>query len=245
MGCSCRSPAKTTNGETPDRQGRVRFFYLSKILKIHSYLPSLILRSRRRRRLEGWPRAPPSLPAMFEAPPAPAAGGAPQHEFRALPLGKELHVRLGLLQRAGVGRALLQAIEIRRDVRISGPKRRDLVEIEQRRRGGAVGDGERVTYRPMLCLHLLLDHAERGIGHCARFSDAMRVLLAFAPQPVADERLHRQMEIKVEEAVAQASLARLRAVLRNKTRLARIMLVEIFDDDGRLRHRLPGLARRA
>ena len=66
----------------------------------------------------------------------------------------------------------------------------------------------------------------------------MRVLPVRRAQPVADDLLHVLVNVQIEEAVAHPRGARLLATRRNETRLSGIMLVEIFDDDARLRHRL-------
>ena len=66
----------------------------------------------------------------------------------------------------------------------------------------------------------------------------MRVLGAGRPQPVADDPLHVVMDVQIVEAIRKAHRARCIAILGNEPRRARIMPVEIIDDDAGLRHHL-------
>src|SRR6266404_3911983 len=63
----------------------------------------------------------------------------------------------------------------------------------------------------------------------------MRILLAVGAQSIADNLLHRLMHIQIVETVAQPRLPCAVDVRGNEFRPARIMPVEVLDDDSRLR----------
>src|ERR1700754_1298191 len=71
----------------------------------------------------------------------------------------------------------------------------------------------------------------------------MRVLCAFRAQAVADDLLHLQMNVEIEKAVTQPYLQCGVRVRRNEADAARIMTVEIFDDETGFRYELaaPGV----
>src|SRR3954470_23542226 len=74
-------------------------------------------------------------------------------------------IRLRFLDGAPERRALHQAVEISGGRLVAGAQRHQQVGIEQRGRGGAVGHGEDIAYRPGLRAHagdVPLDHVARG-----------------------------------------------------------------------------------
>jgi hypothetical protein len=151
-------------------------------------------------------------------------------------LGKILEVRFGLLERARRRTAPSAASDTR--LRLDGTsERHDLVGVEQRGRRGAVGNREALVDCPGILRNGLIDHAERGRHLCACFLYSIRVLLVVGPQPVTHDLLHRQVNVEVEEAIAESYLPRKVGVRRNEPDLSRIVLIEVLDNDTRLRDR--------
>ena len=64
----------------------------------------------------------------------------------------------------------------------------------------------------------------------------MRIVFSRRAQLVGHHLLHRHVHIEIVEAILQAHLARELGVRRHKLRPAGIVLVQILDDDARLRH---------
>jgi hypothetical protein len=122
---------------------------------------------------------------------------------RSVPAREHREIRLGFLQHPRERRAGQQAVEIGRDVGMVLAQRRHLVGIEQRRGGRAVGQAERLARRPGPAGQLSL---QQVVGHgqlLAGLGDAVGILGAGRADPVADDRLHRVMDIKVEQPVQQ------------------------------------------
>src|SRR6185312_10340783 len=107
--------------------------------------------------------------------------------------------RLCLLKRAGKGWPPLQPAEIRGDVVMApGEGRHHQVDIEQRRRRGAVGHAEGFTAGPGSFRHLLVDDGECGLPRGFRLLDAEGVVLAGRADAVGDDLLHGNVNVEIE-----------------------------------------------
>src|ERR1700728_4794181 len=76
----------------------------------------------------------------------------------SLVLWEHSEIRLGFADNARKGRPRDQAIEIGRQVLAIVAERHHLAGVEQSRRGGAIGDAERLSHRPAPGADVLVDH---------------------------------------------------------------------------------------
>src|SRR5437899_563718 len=154
----------------------------------------------------------------------------------AVVVGEELEIGLRFLDHAGEGRALEQTIVVAFHSRKPIAERFDLVGVEQRRRGRAVGHAEGLADRPGLPLHPPFDDGVGIAQLLARLLDPKRIGLVLWPQPVADDLLHRLLHVEVVEAVGLSDLDGEVDVGGDKLDRSGVIGGQIFDDDGRFHH---------
>jgi hypothetical protein len=100
----------------------------------------------------------------------------------------------------------------------------------ERRRGGAVRQTERVAGGPDARGHLAFDDAVRRLDQLLGSSDAVRIVLPSGTQSVADDLLHRLVQVHVVEAILKACFERVLGIRGQERHRARMVLREILDD---------------
>jgi hypothetical protein len=69
--------------------------------------------------------------------------------------------------------------------------------------------------------------------------DAERITFCLGTQSVADDLLHRDVDVRVVEAIAQPALERAVVLLRNQPRPLGAQRIDVLQDDRRLGHGAP------
>jgi hypothetical protein len=114
-------------------------------------------------------------------------------------------------------------------------QRNDRARVEERRRRCAIGQAEAVADRPFAAGNLPLEQV-KGLDHrCLRLCHAVRIRPPFRAQPVDHGLGDVSGDEAVEKAIPHPRLQRRPPVVRDQRFLGRRDLVEILDDDARLR----------
>ena len=100
---------------------------------------------------------------------------------------------------------------------MSVAERLHLVRIVERRRGRAVGQAELSPENQVRAARLRFQLAEAAASCAAGVGDAEGVLLAGRADAVADDLLHRALDVQVEEPVPEARPPRLVRIGRRES----------------------------
>ena len=117
-------------------------------------------------------------------------------------------------------------------------KRVDPVDVEERRRGGAVGEAEMLP-RPvaaggLFACDMRIPPTERDGERGMLPGDADGVALGLGAQPVGDDRLQWRHQIIVGQPVEPADVERLDRIFGNQRHRTAMAELEMLDDDRRL-----------
>ena len=85
--------------------------------------------------------------------------------------------------------------------------------------------------------HALFQHRIGSFQSAIGFGDAGRVFFSLRTQSICNPLLHAVMDVQIEKTVPLAGLERGLRVSWDQDRFGRVILLQVFDDDGGFRHR--------